>query len=123
MTRRVQVKLPRQRITHRTDETGDLRFHLFSISQVSLYHLDDPAADYHPICPGGGDLYHLVCLNVPRGLKFSPDSTINARIQHGRGIYINVDGDRTTQVFLRTNAYPQILPTWECCAGSPQCEL
>ncbi|MFH2069408.1 MAG: CehA/McbA family metallohydrolase [Candidatus Omnitrophota bacterium] len=38
----------------------------------------------HPACPNGGNLYHLVCLNVPFSLEFSEDSDANTRIKIAR---------------------------------------
>lgn len=35
----------------------------------------------HPACPNGGNIYHLVCLNVPFNLEFPEDSDASTRIK------------------------------------------
>ncbi|OHB58768.1 MAG: hypothetical protein A2Y07_10015 [Planctomycetes bacterium GWF2_50_10] len=45
----------------------------------------------HPPCPFGGDLYHLVCLNIPQRMPFSLKADAETRvslIKHGGGIVI-----------------------------------
>ena len=38
----------------------------------------------HPVCPNGGNVYHLVCLNVPFSLEFPEGSDANTRINIAR---------------------------------------
>jgi len=45
----------------------------------------------HPPCPFGGDLYHLVCLNIPQRMPFSQRADAETRVslvKHGGGIVI-----------------------------------